>query len=121
MWRRPAELYREDSFAEEERPRRKVKKITRSPIVEATSEERRGEETLPTLCRVHQHPLIKSLLNRVTTLPLARRVAVIPNLDLEVVPSLMFTDTPWAYKRTASLSLAFDFFHVEGKIPSVIS
>jgi len=45
--------------------------------MEATSEERREEETH--VCSVHRRPLIKSLLNHVTILPLAKRVAVISN------------------------------------------
>jgi len=89
MWRRPAELYREESSAEEEkRLRRKVKKITRSLIVEATLEGRREEEEdmLPVYRLCIRRLLIKSLLNHVTILPFARHVAVIPNsVNLEVV------------------------------------
>ena len=84
MWRRPAELYREESSAEEEK---RLKKITRSLIVEATLEGRREEEDmLPVYRLCTRRLLIKSLLNHVTTLPFERHVAVIPNsVYLEIV------------------------------------
>jgi len=69
----------EESLAGEgESARRKVKKITRILIVEATSDGGDVEGRRYSY-RVHQRrPLIKSLLNRVTALPLAEHVAVNP-------------------------------------------